>query len=49
MDKAVMKVLFQARGLKVCDWVVVMRRDWRSSPSRVLDAIARALDAGAAP
>jgi D-alanine-D-alanine ligase len=43
MDKAVMKVLFQARGLKVCDWVVVMRRDWRSSPSRVLDAIARAL------
>ena len=43
MDKAVMKVLFQARGLKVCDWVVVMRRDWRSSPSRVLDAVARAL------
>src|SRR6185295_11176834 len=35
MDKAVMKVLFQARGLKVSDWLGVNRRDWRSSPMKV--------------
>ena len=35
MDKAIMKVLFQARGLKVSDWLGVNRRDWRSSPMKV--------------
>src|SRR5262245_3970800 len=35
MDKAVMKVLFQARGLKVSDWLCVQRRDWRTSPAKV--------------
>jgi D-alanine-D-alanine ligase len=28
MDKALMKVLFSARGLPVCDYQVVLRRDW---------------------
>jgi len=35
MDKAVMKVLFQARGLKISDWMSVNRRDWRTSPGRI--------------
>ena len=32
MDKAVMKVLFQARGLRVSEWMVVLRSEWRASP-----------------
>ena len=28
MDKALMKVLFSARGLPLCDYRVVLRRDW---------------------
>jgi D-alanine-D-alanine ligase len=39
MDKTVMKVLFQARGLKVADWVVVRRRDWRVAPAKVASEI----------
>jgi len=39
MDKTVMKVLFQARGLKVADWVVVRRRDWRVAPAKVTAAV----------
>jgi D-alanine-D-alanine ligase len=35
MDKAVMKVLFRARGLPVCDWQVVRRREWRTAPRTV--------------
>jgi D-alanine-D-alanine ligase len=35
MDKAVMKLLFRARGLPVCDWQVVRRRDWRTAPRSV--------------
>ena len=29
MDKAVMKLVFAARGLPICDYVVLTRRDWR--------------------
>ena len=29
MDKAVMKLVFAARGLPVCDYVVIAKRDWR--------------------
>ena len=39
MDKAVMKVLFRARGLPVCDWQVVRRREWRTSPRTVGAAV----------
>jgi len=40
MDKAVMKVLFAARGLPVCPYRVVMRHEWERSP----DAIAADLE-----
>jgi D-alanine-D-alanine ligase len=39
MDKAVMKVLFAARGLKVSDWVAVSRREWRAAPKDVIATI----------
>jgi D-alanine-D-alanine ligase len=43
MDKAVMKVLFRARGLRVPDWLVIQRRDWRTAPAQVVSAIEQAL------
>jgi D-alanine-D-alanine ligase len=43
MDKAVMKILFQARNLKVTDWRVVQRRDWLADPAKVVAAIEGAL------
>ncbi len=43
MDKAVMKVVFAARGLAVPDYVVVRRKDWLAQPkgvaARVLEAL----------
>jgi D-alanine-D-alanine ligase len=36
MDKAIMKVLFRARGLNVPDWVVVRRRDWQADPDQAI-------------
>ena len=41
MDKAIMKVLFRARGLHVPDWTVVWRRDWQADP----DAVVRQVEA----
>jgi D-alanine-D-alanine ligase len=35
MDKAVMKILFSARGLPVCDYRVVLRRDWERRPNEI--------------
>ena len=32
MDKAVMKVLFAARGLPVCPYRVVLRHEWKAEP-----------------
>lgn len=43
MDKAVMKVVFRARGLRVPDWLVVMRRQWLADPARVTATIESAL------
>jgi D-alanine-D-alanine ligase len=43
MDKAVMKVLFQARGLRVAEAVIVRRTEWRAGPAAILAHIARAL------
>ncbi len=40
MDKAVMKVLFAARGLPLCKWHGFVRAEWERAPSVVLDAIA---------
>jgi D-alanine-D-alanine ligase len=35
MDKAVMKVLFEARKLRVSAWIAVSRREWLASPAEV--------------
>jgi D-alanine-D-alanine ligase len=43
MDKAVMKVLFRARGLPVPDWITVTRRDWEAERGQMTDRIAREL------
>lgn len=43
MDKAVMKLLFRARGLRVPDWEVVRRRDWRADPAGITARIETAL------
>jgi D-alanine-D-alanine ligase len=43
MDKAVMKVLFQARGLRVPAWVVVRRHEWHDAPAGLRARIAATL------
>src|SRR4029077_9132867 len=35
MDKAVMKVLFAARGLPVCPYRVVLRHEWEASADAI--------------
>jgi D-alanine-D-alanine ligase len=39
MDKAIMKVLFAARGLPIVGHVVVMRREWQLDQRRALDSV----------
>jgi len=39
MDKAVMKVLFRAHGLRVADWVVVRQPEWTADRARVIERI----------
>jgi D-alanine-D-alanine ligase len=39
MDKAVMKVLFAARGLPLCGWRGFVRAEWDRSRARVLDDV----------
>ena len=41
MDKAVMKVLFAARGLPVCDWHGFVRPEWDRDRDAVLTRIAK--------
>ena len=43
MDKAVMKVLFAGRGLRVGPYLVVMRREWDADPHAVSDRVEREL------
>jgi D-alanine-D-alanine ligase len=43
MDKALMKVLFSARGLPVCDYRVVLRRDWDKRSTDIATDLERAL------
>ena len=43
MDKALMKVVFRERGLRVPDWVVVRRREWLGRPAAVTAVIENAL------
>jgi D-alanine-D-alanine ligase len=43
MDKALMKAVFQQNGLPVGDYLVYLRKEWRSSPNRVLEEIKQQL------
>ena len=43
MDKAMMKVVFRACGLRVPDWVVIQRREWLADPAAVTARIERTL------
>jgi D-alanine-D-alanine ligase len=44
MDKAVMKVLFQAEGLRMARWRLAWRRDWRRDPAAVVARVEQALE-----
>jgi len=39
MDKAAMKLVFAAKGLPICDYEVVLKRDWRRDEHAVLQRI----------
>jgi D-alanine-D-alanine ligase len=39
MDKAAMKLVFAAKGLPLCDYEVVLKRDWRRDERAVLQTI----------
>jgi D-alanine-D-alanine ligase len=43
MDKALMKVVFSAHGLPVCDYRVVLRRDWDRRADAIVANLERAL------
>ncbi len=43
MDKAVMKLVFAARGLPVCDYEVVLKRDWQRDERAVMKTVANRL------
>ena len=40
MDKAVMKLVFAAKGLPICDYHVILKRDWLRNERAVLTAVA---------
>src|SRR5262245_31259762 len=43
MDKAAMKLVFIAKGLPVCDYEVVMKRDWQRDEHRVMNSVVNKL------
>jgi D-alanine-D-alanine ligase len=43
MDKAVMKLVFAARGLPLCDYEVVLKRDWQRDERAVMQTVANRL------
>jgi D-alanine-D-alanine ligase len=43
MDKAAMKLVFAAKGLPICDYEVVLKRDWRRDERAVMNAIVNKL------
>jgi D-alanine-D-alanine ligase len=43
MDKLMMKTVFKARGLRIPDWVDVLRADWQADPAGVTRQIERKL------
>ncbi|OFW15460.1 MAG: D-alanine--D-alanine ligase A [Acidobacteria bacterium RIFCSPLOWO2_12_FULL_66_10] len=40
MDKAVMKLVFAAKGLPICDYHVILKREWLGNERAVLTAVA---------
>jgi D-alanine-D-alanine ligase len=43
MDKALMKTVFEARGLPICPWRALTNRDWERDADRYLRELERAL------
>jgi D-alanine-D-alanine ligase len=43
MDKATMKLVFAARGLPICDYEVVLKRDWRRDERGAMNAVVNRL------
>ena len=43
MDKAVMKLVFAAKGLPICDYEVILARDWRRDDRAILTRVASRL------
>jgi D-alanine-D-alanine ligase len=43
MDKATMKLVFAARGLPICDYEVVLKRDWQRDERSILAHVATRL------
>src|SRR6185436_12255648 len=43
MDKAVMKLVFAAKGLPICDYDVVMKRDWQRDERGILRRVVNQL------
>jgi len=43
MDKAVMKLVFAARGLPICDYEVVLRRDWQRDERAIMHHVVKRL------
>jgi D-alanine-D-alanine ligase len=43
MDKAMMKLVFAAKGLPICDYEVVMKREWQRDERSVLQRIVNGL------
>ena len=39
MDKAAMKLVFAAKGLPICDYEVVLKRDWQRDERAVMQAV----------
>jgi D-alanine-D-alanine ligase len=39
MDKAAMKLVFAARGLPICDYEVVLKRDWQRDERAILQTV----------
>src|SRR5947208_16889099 len=43
MDKAAMKLVFAAKGLPICDYEVVLKRDWQRDERAILQKVVNRL------
>jgi len=43
MDKAAMKLVFAAKGLPICDYQVVLKRDWQRDERAILETVVNRL------